>query len=192
MAKTETSKPINIETERFLLRSLTADDISPEWIAWLDDPEVLDTLNTKPRHHTKESLARQLSQYDNWKHYQIGIFTQGEEHHIGLHEMNLNRNKGLMQVNVMLGDKAWWGKGVVAETRNALLDHFFLDQGIEKAYGTPLARNYRMIFNYKNQGWVVDKVLEGSATCHKTGHRIDQYRFVMTRERWAKLRGRKT
>lgn len=182
-------KPVNIETERFILRSLNADDITPKWIAWLDDPDILVTLNAEPRRHTRQSLARQLAQYDNWKHYQIGIFTRDDGHHIGLHELNLNRKSGVMQMNVLIGDKAWWGKGVVAETRNALLDYFFFEQNITKAYGTPLARNYRMIFNYKNQGWTVDKVLEGSAVSRKTGDKLDQYRFVMTREDWSKIRG---
>lgn len=191
MTKSRASGPVNIETERFLLRSLTEDDISPQWIAWLDDPEILVTLNAEPRKHTPETLARQLAQYDNWSHYQIGIFTRDGGRHIGLHEMNLNRKSGVMQVNVLIGDKAWWGKGVVAETRNALLDHFFFEQGIERAYGTPLARNYRMIFNYKNQGWKVDKVLEGSIVSRKSGDKLDQYRFVMTRTDWAKIRGRK-
>lgn len=191
MNDTPTARPVDITTERFRLRSVTAKDITPEWISWLDDPDILVTLNAEPRRHTEQSLARQLENYDNWNHYQIGIFALDGGHHIGLHEMNLNRAKSLMQVNVLIGDKAWWGKGVVAETRNALLDHFFFEQGVEKAYGTPLARNYRMIFNYKNQGWKVDKVLEGSIVSRKTGDKLDQYRFVMTREDWALIRGTK-
>ena len=191
MQKKLTGEPLEITTERFELRSLTASDITPHWISWLNDPEILAPLNTLPRNHTAQSLADQFTDYDNWNHYQIGIFDRDSGLHIGLHEMNLNRKSGVMQVNVLIGDKAWWGKGVVAETRNALLDHFFYEQGIKQAYGTPLARNYRMIFNYKNQGWKVDKVLEGSIVSRKTGDKLDQYRFVMTREDWAKIRGRK-
>lgn len=191
MDKLPAAEPIKITTERFELRSLTAADITPTWIAWLNDPEILNPLNTKPRDHTVESLASQLKGYDNWEHYQVGIFVSESQLHIGIHEMNLSRKAGVMQVNVLIGDKAWWGKGVVAETRNALLDHFFFEQHIKQAYGTPLARNYRMIFNYKNQGWKVEKVLEGSVTSCKTGDKLDQYRFVMTRERWAEIRGRK-
>lgn len=184
------SAPVNIVTERFELRSLKAADISPRWIAWLDDPEILAPLNAQPCNHGVETLASQLAGYDNWNHYQIGIFVAETGLHIGLHEMNLNRKSGVMQVNVLIGDKAWWGKGVVAETRNVLLDYFFFEQGIKSAYGTPLARNYRMIFNYKNQGWKLDRVLEGSIESCKTGDKLDQYRFVMSAEDWAAIRGR--
>lgn len=189
MQKTKTADPLQITTERFELRSLTAADITPHWIAWLNDPEILAPLNTPPRNHTVESLASQLTGYDNWEHYHIGIFVSETKQHIGIHEMNLNRKQGLLQTNVLLGDKAWWGKDVVLETRAALLDYFFFEQNIEKAYGMPLARNFPMIFNYKVQGWTLDKILRDNLVSLTTGEKLDQYRFVMLRDDWAKLRG---
>lgn len=192
MQKFPSAKPIDITTERFQLRSVTAADISPTWIAWLDDPEILEPLNAPAQKHTVQSLASQLTGYDNWNHYQVGIFTRAERQHIGLHEMNLNRKERLLQTNVLLGDKSWWGKGVVDETRSALLDYFFFEQNIAKAYGQPLARNFRMIFNYKKQGWTLDGVLEDNLTSRTTGEKVSQFRFSMTREKWAELRGRKS
>ena len=188
MGKLPAAKPIKITTERFELRSLTAADITPAWIAWLNDPEILAPLNTPPRDHTAESLASQLKGYDNWEHYHVGIFVLQSQLHIGLHEMNLNRKQHLMQTNVLLGDKTWWGKDVVLETRGALLDYFFFEQDIEKAYGMPLARNFPMIFNYKVQGWTLDKILHENLVSITTGEKLDQYRFVMMRDDWARLR----
>ncbi len=188
MGKLPAAKPIKITTERFELRSLTAADITPAWIAWLNDPEILAPLNTPPRDHTAESLASQLKEYDNWEHYHVGIFVLQSQLHIGLHEMNLNRKQHLMQTNVLLGDKTWWGKDVVLETRGALLDYFFFEQDIEKAYGMPLARNFPMIFNYKVQGWTLDKILRQNLVSIMTGEKLDQYRFTMMRDDWARLR----
>jgi len=191
MSEFPAANPIDIETKRFQLRSVTAADISPTWIAWLDDPEILEPLNAPVQKHTVKSLASQLAGYDNWNHYQVGIFTRDAGRHIGLHEMNLNRKERLLQTNVLIGDKVWWGKGVVDETRSALLDYFFFEQNIAKAYGQPLARNFRMIFNYKKQGWMLDGVMEDKLISRSTGEKIDQFRFTMTREKWADLRGRK-
>lgn len=187
MQKIPKAKPVKVTTDRFLLRSLTATDISPQWIAWLDDPEILEPLNTTPRNHTPESLAKQLKGYDNWNHYHIGIFELKSQHHIGVHEMNLNRNHLLVSMNVMIGDKAWWGKGVVLETRAALLDHFFFKDNLEKAIGKPLARNFPMIFNYKVQGWTLEGILRSHLISNATGERLDQYEFSMLRDEWAKL-----
>ena len=55
--------------------------------------------------------------------------------------------------NVVIGEKSWWGKGVVNEARAALLDEFFNNREIEKAAGMPFARNFPAVFNYKAQGW---------------------------------------
>ena len=42
---------------------------------------------------------------------------------------------------------------MVNEAREALLDEFFNNRGIEKAVGMPFARNFSAVFNYKAQGW---------------------------------------
>jgi len=189
MQKFPTAEPIKITTGRFELRSLTAADISPRWIAWLNDPEILIPLNAPPCNHTVRSLASQLAGYDNWNHYHVGVFDLETKQHIGLHEMNLNREERLLQTNVLIGDKRWWGRDVVLETRGALLDYFFFEHKIEKAYGMPLARNFPMIFNYKVQGWTLDEIMRGSLVSITTGEKLDQYRFVMLRDDWSRLRG---
>jgi RimJ/RimL family protein N-acetyltransferase len=183
--------PIKITTQRFELRSLKVADITPHWIAWLNDPDILAPLNAHPCNHTVQSLASQLTGYYNWEHYHIGIFDLETKMHIGIHEMNLNRHERLLQTNVLLGDKRWWGKDVVLETRGALLDYFFFEQNIEKAYGMPLARNFPMIFNYKAQGWTLDEIMPDNLVSISTGETLDQYRFIMLREDWAELRGLK-
>lgn len=188
MNQPRTATPIHLSTERFLLRSLTAADISDHWIAWLDDPEILESLNTPPRNHTPETLAKQLTGYDNWNHYHIGIFELETGRHIGFHEMNLNRAHRLISTNVIIGDKDWWGKGVVLETRAVLLDHFLFTDNLEKAIGKPLARNFPMVFNYKVQGWTLEGILRSQLISRETGERLDQYEFAMLRDEWAKLR----
>lgn len=190
MRQVQHAEPLELTTGRFVLRSLAGDDIGARWIAWLDDPDILETLNTAPRRHTPASLAEQLRGYDNRNHYQIGIFERRSGTHIGYHELNLNRGHGLIQTNVLIGEKDWWGKGVVLETRAALLDHFFFSDDLQKAIGKPLARNFPMVFNYKVQGWTLEGILRSHLVCRKSGERLDQYEFAMLREEWAKLRRR--
>jgi RimJ/RimL family protein N-acetyltransferase len=49
------------------------------------------------------------------------------------------------------GSKSWWGKGVVNETREALLDEFFNNRGIEKVVGMPFARNFPAVLCAKRE-----------------------------------------
>lgn len=188
MTQFQVARKINLTTDRFLMRSLSYADISPSWIAWLDDPEILEALNAGPCNHTPQSLANQLQGYDNFNNYQIGIFDRDSGLHIGFFEANLNRSQGLLAANVVIGEKDWWGKGVVLETRAALLDHFFFSDKVEKAVGKPLARNFPMVFNYKAEGWTLEGILRSHLISRSSGERLDQYEFGMLRDEWKTLR----
>jgi ribosomal-protein-alanine N-acetyltransferase len=78
---------------------------------------------------------------------------------------------------------------VVNEVRAALLDEFFERRGTEKASGTPLARNFPAVFNYKAQGWRLEGVLKGQCKSVVDGSRLDQYQFGMLRDEWRARKG---
>ena len=91
---------------------------------------------------------------------------------------------------MVVGEKAWWGKGVVNEARAALLDHFFEQRGIEKACGGPLARNFPALLNYKAQGWRHEGTQRGQRFSVTDGSRLDQYQFGMLRDEWREARAK--
>ena len=69
------------------------------------------------------------------------------------------------------------------ETRAALLDHLFRS-GVEKVIGSPLARNFPAVFNYKAQGFVAEGVLRRHRI-DPDGKRVDQVMFGLLPEDWA-------
>jgi [ribosomal protein S5]-alanine N-acetyltransferase len=181
--------PINLTTERFLVRTLTPADASERWGAWSADPEVMGPLNVPVRPMSKDELMRYVARFDNNVGYLIGIFAKTLSLHIGFFVVEVNKLHASANFNLVIGDKQYWGKGVVNEVRAALLDEFFERRGIEKAYGTPLARNFPAIFNYKAQGWRLEGVLRGQCKAIAGGARLDQYQFGMLREEWRARKG---
>jgi [ribosomal protein S5]-alanine N-acetyltransferase len=99
-------------------------------------------------------------------------------------KMRFHRRANL---NVLIGEKSWWGRGVINETRAALLDEFFNNRGVEKATGHPLARNFPAIFNYKAQGWRHEGTLRAHSISIKDGSFLDQYVFGLTKAEWLAL-----
>lgn len=179
---------IRLATDRFALRSLRARDVSQKWVDWLNDPEILEHLNSKSHNLTIETLTKQMSKWDDHKRYQIGIFEADTRQHIGNGEVGVNRQHKVFSINMMIGEKDWWGKGVVLEVRAAILDHFFFTEMMEKATGNPLAGNIPMIFNYKKQGWKLEGVLLQHLLSVNSAERLDQYQFALLREEWAEAR----
>ncbi len=188
MAMRPAGRPIDLETARFRLRSLTAADASARWQAWSKDPEIMGPLNAPTRDLQIDFLARYAASFDNENRYLVGIFDKAGGGHIGFFIIEVDRMHRCATFNVVIGDKAWWGKGAVNEARAALLDHFFDHRGIEKAIGSPLARNFPAVFNYKAQGWRHEATLRGHRVSVIDSSRLDQYQFGLLRDDWRKLR----
>ncbi len=180
-------KLLKLETERFILRSLTPADASERWASWLADPEVMGPVNTAPRSMTREDLARYTQRFDQQTRLLIGIFDRQTKLHIGLYQIDVNPHHRTAKLNVIVGDKDFWGRKVVLETRAALLDHLFRS-GVEKVIGSPLARNFPAVFNYKAQGWRLEGIMKGQVRHMHSNARLDQYEFGLLKDEWIALK----
>ena len=177
-------RPVILATDRFRLRSLKPVDASERWLGWAKDPEVMSPLNVQPVTMSRQDLARHIATSDNQTRYLIGVFDKDSNIQLGFYMIELEEIHRCASFNVVIGEKAWWGKGVVNETRAALLDYFFDERGVEKACGSPLARNIPAVFNYLAQGWRHEGTLRAHRLSVFDGSRLDQYQFGLTRDEW--------
>jgi len=183
-------RPIDLETKRFRLRSLKPIDASERWLRWVKDPEVVHPSNGPVRHMTRQELANYIATFNNHTRFLIGVFDKTSGTHLGFFFIDVDRTNDTATFNVIIGEKGWWGKGVVNEARAALLDHFFEQRGMAKACGGPLSRNFPAIFNYKAQGWIYEGTLRGQFRSVVDGSRIDQLRFRLFPDEWRTKRGK--
>ena len=181
-------RPVLLKTQRFALRSLKPSDGSERWMNWLKDPEVMGPLNAPVRVWTSQELRGHIAAADNAQRYLIGIFDAASQMQIGFFMVDVDQFQRRATFNVVIGEKSWWGKGVVNEARAALLDEFFQHRGVDKAVGIPLARNFPAVFNYKAQGWRHEGTLRGHCTSALGGARLDQYQFGLSKDAWAAAR----
>ena len=189
---TAKGRPVLLETKRLALRSLRPSDASERWIRWLKDPEVMTPLNAPIRNWTVQQLMAHIATADNNERYLIGIFDRESQIQIGLYMIDIDLFHRRANFNVAIGERSWWGKGVVNETRAALLDEFFDKRGVEKATGMPLARNFPAVFNYKAQGWRHEATLRAHSVSASDNSRLDQYEFGLTSTEWQQMRGSET
>jgi len=181
-------RPVLLQTKRFALRSLTPTHASERWINWLKDPEVMGPLNTPVRAWRPDQLKAHIASGDNERRYLVGIFDLASQVQIGLFQIEVDLRNRRALFNVVIGEKSWWGKGVVNETREALLEEFFNNRGIEKATGMPFVRNFPAVFNYKAQGWHHEGTLRGHCISTSGGPRLDQYQFGLTKDDWRNIK----
>jgi [ribosomal protein S5]-alanine N-acetyltransferase len=192
MTASAKGRPVLLRTARFELRSLKRTDASTRWLKWLKDPDVMGPLNAPVQELSAEHLMAHIATADNHERYLIGIFDTDSRVQIGFFMVEVDTQHQRAVFNVVIGEKPWWGRGVVNEARAALLDEFFDNRGIEKAAGVPLSRNFPAVFNYKAQGWRHEGTLRGHCRSVVDGSRLDQYQFGLTRAEWRDRKGGET
>ena len=185
----EKAKPVRLVTKRFILRSLRPEDAKKPFIDWVSDAEVMGPLNQRVVENPKpDKWAASIANCDGINDFLIGIFARRTGDHIGLYDVTMDWGKRNGLFSVIIGDKSYWGEKVVLETRPVLLDHFFLQRGMEKAVGHPPARNIPSVFNYKAEGWRLEGVLKGQLRSVEDGSRLDQLEFGLLKDEWLALR----
>src|SRR3989344_2262706 len=107
--------------ERIYLRALTLADASPEYCAWLNDPEVNEYLET--RQSTISELKTYIQkQIDDPNAIFVGIFDKVNDVHIGnikLEPIDWQKKKAIF--GILLGNKNYWGKGIGTEATELIV-----------------------------------------------------------------------
>lgn len=187
--KWKPGEPLGLESENFFLRSMTPTDLTNRYIDWARDAELMENLNTPPREINREQLTRYISRFDNKTKFHLGVFTKESGLHVGFYTIYIDARTRAAQTNVVIGDRDYWGRSVVQETRAAIIDFLFDHMKLERVWGSPFERNFPSIFNYKAQGFTCEGVLRKHGV-RVSGERVDQYVFGLLKEEWYARRGR--
>lgn len=183
MTRWKPGQPIQLETERFVLESKSRLQATLLTFPWTKDPEIMNPLGYAAGTWTRRSWYRNLRHFNNRRKFFLAIRPKNEKAPIGYESFETTA-AGVALLTVAIGDRSWWGKGVVAETRPAVLDFIFDNSNCHRAWGMPGTRNLPSIFNYQMLGFMKEGVLRQQTIDHATGKHQDHIVFGMLREEW--------
>lgn len=186
-------RPLTLESEHYLLRSLAPHEVNLRHVRWLRDPEVMATLNLRPMKGVPDAqllkrMQSDVARADNRTRFHLGIFPKEAKSQIGYFAVDLDEKNAHAQTRVVIGEREWWGRDVVIEARAVLIDFLFSTAGVEKVWGSTSSRNIASIFNYRAQGFTNEGILRKHST-GIDGARIDIVLFGLLREEWAAGKG---
>lgn len=189
-----------IETERLILRRLTADDAEAMYRNWASDPAVTRFLRWTPHPNpqmTRQLLAAWAELYPNEDYYQWGIVEKATGELFGsfsIFDCALNEKvrpelwqmPGLdfthtqWEVGYCIG-KAWWGKGFMTEALLAATEYIFIHTDIAwlascHAVGNPASGRVM-----EHAGFVYDHDDVGH---NFDGTAVDVKYYALTRAAW--------
>jgi RimJ/RimL family protein N-acetyltransferase len=183
------ARALQLDTPRFRLVPVEPISFSLRTFGWTADGEALASMNWRIEGWTRFRWWRLLRRYARRKHMCHGIWPKEGGEPIGLHITTLDDRNGNATLAVFLGDRQWWGKGVVGECRLAILEDCFGRLGAARASGFVNARNFASIYNYQKLGFTREAVLR-KWFAQPEGGRTDQLAFGLLREEWEARPGR--
>jgi len=143
---------MRIDGERIYLRPLTTDDVSFEYVSWLNDPEVTEHLATQ-RATVGSVLAYVREKNADDDILFLGIFDKKDNEHIGNVKCEFIHLPEV-ELGILLGNKKYWGKGLGSETVDTITKFIFENyENSEKVYLKVYTNNKRAIKCYEKAGF---------------------------------------
>jgi len=128
---------------------------------------------------------RRFARADNRNRLILAIIEKQNGRLVGYESVNIGGN--IAFIAVVVGNTDWWGKGLVIETRAALLDYLFDVRDCTRVWGTPFGRNFASIYNYQRLGFKKEGVLrKGGRSAN--GDASDLVAFGMLADEWHAIR----
>jgi ribosomal-protein-alanine N-acetyltransferase len=135
-----------LEGKNIYLRLLSIDDVNGDYCLWLNDPEIT-AFNSHGRFPmTKEKL---LSYIDHSRSSKNDLILAIEDkitlQHIGnISLQNINWLDRNAEIAFLLGNKAFWGKGIMHEAGSLLINHGFQSLNLHRIYCGTSSENVGM------------------------------------------------
>jgi len=169
-----------IKTKRLILRDIEIRDITPEYIKWLNDPEVTKFLEIRFVPQTKEKVREyiQSALEDTKNKMHFGVYDKGGERLVGTVTLpHIDWNHYFADISFVIGHPEASKKGYATEAVHGVIYYVFRECNIVKLWGGYYqghvqsesvfrkngfqieGRLYKKLINYDNQR--VDHIIEG-------------------------------
>ena len=139
-----------LHTARATITPFTMDYITPAYISWLNDPQVVRYSRQRLHTHDRASCIAFFQEFENSPNHFSAIIT--EEHgHIGNISTLVDSNNQVADLSILIGMRIIWGQGYASEIWKAVMDALFLDK-MRLVTGGCIAKNSGMIKVMKKAG----------------------------------------
>lgn len=160
MHRDPTPRWTSVDVELFLL---TPEDVGAAYVGWLNDPEVNRYLESRfvPQDHAS-TVAFVAGALASAKDLLLGIRSVALGRHVGNIKLGpINREHGLGEIGIMIGDRDAWGKGIASRAIAMLRDIAAHELGLRRLTAGCYASNVGSRRAFERAGFAVEAVRPG-------------------------------
>ncbi len=130
---------------KVLLRPFLPSDITPEYISWLNDPEVVRYSNQRFIKHTEASCRAYWETFRDTPNLFLSVRTQADDLPVGTMTAYVSLPHGTVDIGILIGRKSVWGTGIGQDAWDALVRWYIEQRRIRKVTAGALSSNKGMI-----------------------------------------------
>jgi len=162
---------------KYTFKKLTTQDITDNYISWLNDPIINQYLDVRHTKQTKETVSNYVNSfYKEEEKYIWGIYH--DEKMIGTTTLAFfNKEDNSAEIGLMIGDTDYWGKSASDNAFNFILDFSFNKLKKDSITGGAYDENIGIAFTFKKLGFEKGRVR------HISQDNV-AHEWRLTKERW--------
>ena len=173
-----------IKTDRLMLRDITLEDISDEYLVWINLPSVTKYLEIRFNEQTRENvvdfLQSKLKDIKNTQHF--GIYDQGGKRLVGNVTLNkINWKHKYSDISYIIGHEDVVGYGYATEAVKAMVEYAFDYLGLMKIYAGYYDGHIGSARVLQKSGFAQEARLR-KHLINYCGERVDKIMVGMTKE----------
>lgn len=155
-------KAIELETKRLILKPLTLQHLSQNYVDWMNDIDVYRYLESGGN-YTLKDLEHYLKEQEHKSILFWAIHLKSSDKHIGNIKIDpIDSGLRSGEYGILMGDKTEWGKGYAKEASSRIIKYCFEDINLSQITLGVVEKNIHAVELYDRLGFVRDKLIENS------------------------------
>lgn len=149
---------LRIHGSKVYLRPLTLEDATDRYHRWLNDEEINRYSERRGRSFSLDDIREYISDANTSPMLlQLGIIMRDDDTHVGNVSLRItNAGARVAEVATLIGEKDYWGRGVIVDAAKALIHFAFSELGLLKITLGNYASNRASTFKSKQLGAVLE------------------------------------
>lgn len=161
-----------IETDCLRLVPFSEEHLTPRYVSWLNDPDVVRFSEQRFRRHTLESCRAYLRGFEDSPNYFWAIVARDADlEHLGTMTAYIEQPHRVADLGILIGEKRLWGRGYGLEAWRAVCGWLFAQTDVRKITAGTVSVNSGMLALMRRAGMIQDG--RRVAQCLHEGREVD-------------------
>ena len=145
-----------LQGKQVYLRLISSEDVSEEYVKWMNDYEVTRYTESKYIQFSRANLIEYVNRVNDESNYMFAVFANESEKHIGNIKLgNINWIHRYGDVGLIIGDKEYYGKGIATESISLVSEFAFNHLNLHKIWCGIYKNNVGSIRAFEKSGYEV-------------------------------------